>query len=140
MNLLKNLATLALLVTFLFTTGVVSAEGGGEGGGGKEGGNNLIAKVDTITVNLVAPTPKFIAVEMVLKLAKPEVGEKVKAYMPVIRNNMILLLTTKEPKQLEPIEGKQKLVQEAKQTINQALELDEKEGVTDVLFTSFIIQ
>ena len=140
MNSLKNLATCSLLLIFLFMTSAASAEGGGEGGGKEGGGNNLLAKVDTITVNLVGPTPKYIAVEMVLKLAKPEVGEKVKAYMSVIRNNMILLLTTKEAKQLEPIEGKQKLVQEAKQAINQALELEEKEGVTDVLFTSFIIQ
>jgi flagellar FliL protein len=140
MNLLKNLANFLLLVIFLFMTSAASAEGGGEGGSKEGGGNNLIAKVDVITVNLVGSTPKFIQVEMVLKLAKPEVGEKVKALMPVIRNNMILLLTTKEAKQLEPIEGKQKLVQESKQAINQALELDEKEGVTDVLFTSFIIQ
>jgi flagellar basal body-associated protein FliL len=38
------------------------------------------------------------------------------------------------------MEGKQKLVQEAKKVINEALELREKDGVTDVLFSSFIIQ
>ena len=53
---------------------------------------------------------------------------------------MILLLSSKDANQLGSIEGKQKLVQESKVAINQALELPDKEGVTDVLFNSFIIQ
>ena len=140
MNLLKNFATLFLLVFLLLTIGVVSAEGGGEGGKEGGGGNALLAKVDPIVVNLTGPTQKFIQVEMTLKLAKPEVAEKVKFYMPVIRHKMILLLTSKDAAELGPMEGKQKLLQQSKDAVNQALELSEREGVTDVLFSSFIIQ
>jgi flagellar FliL protein len=135
MNFLQRLFPSFLLSIFLSTAFSVSAS---EGGGG--GGNELIARVEPITVNLMGPSQQYIQVEMSLKLAKPEVAEKVKLFMPVIRHKMILLLTSKEASQLGPIEGKQKLVQEAKEAINQALELSEKDGVTDVLFNSLIIQ
>jgi flagellar FliL protein len=136
MNFLNNLANCLLLGACLVGMNVASAS---EGGGGGGGGNDLLAKVEAITVNL-GTTPQYIQVEMTLKLAKLEVGERVKLYMPVIRHKMILLLSSKDAEQLGPIEGKQKLVQEAKEAVNQALELNEKEGVTDVLFSSFIIQ
>lgn len=140
MNLSKCIALTFLLGIFLLSTSFDSAAEGGEGGGGGGESKDKLPRIDTIIVNLMGSTPKFIQVEMTLKVAKPEVGDKIKTYMPVIRNNLILLLTTKDVKQLEPIEGKQKLVQESKQAINQALGLEEKDGVTDVLFTSFIIQ
>jgi len=112
-----------------------------EGGGKAEGGgNDLFAKVDAIVVNLMGPTQQYIQVEMTLKLAKPDVGDRVKLYMPVIRHKMILLLSSKDAAQLGSTEGKQKLVQESKVAVNQALGLSDKEGVTDVLFDSFIIQ
>ncbi len=141
MNSLKKLTTFFVLAAFLMTASVANAEGGGEGGkeGGKDG-NSLLAKVEPIVVNLSGPTQQFIQVEMTLKLAKPEVADKVKLYMPVIRHKMILLLTSKDAAQLGPIEGKQRLLQESKIAINQALEMSEKDGVTDVLFSSFIIQ
>jgi flagellar FliL protein len=138
MKLLKNFTICCVMLIGLLATPIASAEGGGGEGG--PGANGLLAKVDAITVNLAGPTQQYIQVEMTLKLAKPEVSEKIKAFMPVIRHNMILLLTTKESAQLAPMEGKQKLVQEAKKVINEALELREKDGVTDVLFSSFIIQ
>jgi len=140
MNVLKKFATLFFLAFFLLTTGVVNAEGGGEGGKEGGGGSALLAKVEPIVVNLTGPTQQYIQVEMTLKLAKPEVAEKIKLYMPVIRHKMILLLTSKDAAELGPLEGKQKLLQQSKEAVNQALELSEKEGVTDVLFSSFIIQ
>ena len=140
MNLFRNLATFFLLVTFLFTTSIaIGGEGGGEGGG-KEGNNALLAKVEPIVVNLIGPTPQYIQVEMTLKLVKPEVADKIKLYMPAIRNKMILLLTTKDAAQLGPIEGKQKLVQESRAAVNQAIGLTEREGVADVLLSSFLSQ
>lgn len=136
MNLFKNFAISFLFGIFLLAASAASASEGGGGGGG----NDLLAKVEAITVNLMGPTQQYIQIEMTLKLAKAEVGERVKLYMPVIRHKMILLLTSKDASQLGPIEGKQKLLQESKDAVNQALELPEKEGVTDVLFSSFIIQ
>lgn len=136
MSLFRGLAILfppSLLVAFLLAAGTANAaEGGGK--------DILHAKLEPIVVNLLGPTRQYIQVEMVLKLAKPEIGERIKLYMPVIRHKMILLLSSKNVQQLGPSEGKQKLVQESKSAVNQALELTEKEGVTDVLFDSLIIQ
>jgi len=136
MSLFRGLAILippSLLVAFLLAAGAANAEEGGDK-------NLLHAKLEPIVVNLLGPTRQYIQVEMVLKLAKPEIGERIKLYMPVIRHKMILLLSSKNVQQLGPSEGKQKLVQESKSAVNQALELTEKEGVTDVLFDSLIIQ
>jgi flagellar FliL protein len=140
MSLLKYIVTTFLLSVSLCVTGVALANEGGGGGEGGGGANGLLAKVDAITVNLQGPSQKYLQVELTLKLAKPDVSERIKLYMPAIRNNLILLLTSKEPAQLEPLEGKQQLVIESKRVINKALEVKEKEGVTDVLFSSFIIQ
>ena len=139
MNLFKAFATPLLLAAFLLATSAIHAE---EGGGKSEGGGKeaLIAKVAPIIVNLAGPTQKYVQVEIIFKLAKPETGEKIKTYMPVIRHKLILLLSSKDANQLESSEGKQKLLQESKNAVNQAMGLTDKEGVTDVLFSSFIIQ
>ncbi len=138
MNLFKRIAISILLGTFLFMAIAANAEEGGSKE--KEGDKNLVASVDSIVVNLMGPTQQYIQVGMTLKLSKPEVADKIKLYMPVVRNNLILLLTTKSASEVETLDGKQKLVKESKNIINKAIELTGKEGVTDVLFTSFIIQ
>lgn len=102
--------------------------------------DELHAKLDTFTVNLTGPTQKYLQVDITLSLANAEVGERIKAYMPVIRHKMILLLTSKEASLLGTTDGKRKLVLEAKSAANNAIRVMEGEGVTDVLFTSFIIQ
>jgi len=133
MNLPHNFATTFLLAVLLLLSGFVSAEESGNS-------NDTNVKVAAIIVNLPGPTQQFIQVEMTLKLASPEIAEKVRTYMPVIRHKMILLLSGKDAEQLRLVEGKKKLVQESKNAINQALDLKEKEGVSEVLFTSFLIQ
>jgi flagellar FliL protein len=138
MNLFKSLAISFLLGSFLLIVASANAEEGGSKAEGSE--KDLLAKVAYIIVNLQGPTQKYIQVEMILKLAKPELAEKAKLYMPVIRNKMILLLSGKTAGQLESRESKLKLVKESKNAINEGLELTGKEGVTEVFFTSFIIQ
>lgn len=125
-----------LLSVFLLTA---HAGEGGEGGG-KDNKNNLHSRVEVITVNLQGPAKQYVQVDLVLALAKSEVDDRVKKYMPVIRHSLILLLNSKSADQLGSSEGKQKLVLEAREAVNNALGLTDKEGVTDVLFSSFIIQ
>ena len=127
MSAFKKLANLFLLGGMLLTSGIAGAGEGGEGGGG--GSKDMLAKVEAIVVNLNEPTTHYLQIEMTLKLAKPDVAEKIKLYMPVIRHKLILLLSSKNTSQLE-----------SKRPINQALERSDKERVTDVLFNSFIIQ
>lgn len=60
--------------------------------------------------------------------------------MPMIQHEMILLLSNSEADQIATAEGKHKLKESTKKAINKVIGLTEKDGVTDVLFESFIIQ
>lgn len=110
-----------------------------EGGGGGEGGGGAYTKLEPFTVNLVGLT-QVIQLVVTLKMAKPEAGEKVKLYMPAVRHNMILLLSSKSAEQVSSAAGKQKLIKETISTVNRAIESNAKEGVADALFESIIIQ
>jgi flagellar FliL protein len=138
MNALKK--CLAILLSLPLCIFLLTAHAEGGEGGGKEGKDNLHSKVEAITVNLQGTGNQYVQVELVLALANPGVDERVKKYMPVIRHKLIYLLTSKTAEQLGSSEGKRLLMDEAKSAINSALELPDKDGVTDVLFDSFIIQ
>lgn len=123
-----------LLATVFFAMVDANAEGGGEGAG-----NGAYEKLEPFTVNLVG-LRQVIQVAVTLKLAKPEAGEKVKLYMPVIRHEMILLLSGKSAEQVGSSEGKQRLILETRAAVNKAIESNAKEGIADVLFEQIIIQ
>ncbi len=140
---MKKTAGLALRVSWvfflalsLFSTNVMAAE---HGGGGGEGGASNYQKLEPFTVNLVG-LKQYLQVVITLKLAKPEAGEKVKLYMPAVRNDLIYLLSGKTAAEIQSVEGKQRLLAETKATVNKAVNLDAKEGVSEVLFESIIIQ
>ncbi|MDD5328416.1 MAG: flagellar basal body-associated FliL family protein [Sulfuricella sp.] len=131
---IKTASVLFLIFTgFLFSTGAAHASESA----GKEGG--MYAKLEPFTVNLLGLS-QYLQVAVTLKLAKPEAEEAVKANMPIIRHEFILLLSSKEASQISSFEGKQKLMEEAKQAVNKVLKSTEKEGVASTLFESFIIQ
>lgn len=139
MNTTKSVTALVLsLVLFSFllsTSPVFAAEHESKG----EGGASAYAKLETFTVNLHGLT-QYLQVAITLKTATPEVSEKVKTYMPMIQHEMILLLSNSEADQIATAEGKNKLKESTKQAINKVIGLTEKQGITDVLFESFIIQ
>lgn len=105
----------------------------------KEGGASLYAKLEGFTVNLQGLT-HYLQVNIALKVAKAEVGEKIKAWDPVIRHELILLLSNQNSEELATLEGKKAVMAAIKTAINKILKADDKEGVTDVLFESFVIQ
>ncbi len=125
---------LLILAGFLFTaSGAHASESGSKEGGG------LYARLEPFTVNLLGLS-QYLQVAITLKLAKPEVEEAIKANMPIIRHEVILLLSSKEASQISSFDGKQKLMEETKQAINKVLKHTEKDGVANTLFESFIIQ
>lgn len=97
------------------------------------------AKLDVITVNLQGLV-QYLQASITLKVASPEAEEAIKLYMPILRHELILLLSSKEPGQITSLEGKQKLIDETRRAANKAIGMTEKQGVTDVLFESFVIQ
>ena len=105
----------------------------------KEGGASAYAKLETLTVNLQGLT-QYLQVNMALKLAKPEIADSIKEWNPVIRHELILLLSSQRGEELATLEGKKKVMEAAKTAVNKILKLDDHGGVTDILFESFIIQ
>lgn len=109
-----------------------------QGGGGGEGGGSY-EKLEPFTVNL-ANLHQVIQVGITLKLASAEATPKVALYRPAIRHAVIVLLSSKTAEELETAEGKKKLITEIKNAVNKAVELSVKDGVSEVLLESIIIQ
>jgi len=128
----KLLAILATALLLMSATAQANSGGGG-------GGPSPYAKLETITVNLQGLT-QYLQVNMVLKVAKPEISESIKGWNPVIRHELILLLGSQTGEELATLAGKQKVMALIKAAVNKVLKLDAKDGVTDVLFESFVIQ
>lgn len=105
----------------------------------KEGGVSPYAKLEGFTVNLQGLS-HYLQVNIALKVAKAEFGEKIKLWDPVVRHELILLLSNQNSEELSTLEGKKALMTSIKITINKVLKVDDKEGVTAVLFESFVIQ
>lgn len=124
---------LGIVGLLLFFGNANASGGGGEGGVAYE-------YVEPLTVNLRGEEQQYLQASITLKLAKPEASAKVKLHMPAIRNNMIYLLSEKSAEEISNMEGKKRLLVESRDAVNKAIGLDVTEGVSDVLFETFIIQ
>ncbi|MEQ1814057.1 MAG: flagellar basal body-associated FliL family protein [Candidatus Nitrotoga sp.] len=121
----------------------------------------------TFTANLIREEgDRYLQVAISLKVTQPELEEKIKAANPEILHHVNMLLQSKRPSDLASIEGKEKLAQQIKGKVEHVLGLRDaapatteikspdaevapaapaetpvsQSGVSDVLFTSFIIQ
>lgn len=122
-----------VLAVFILGTG----EGNAAEGGNKED-ESLYVKIAPLSVNLHGLT-HFIQITMTLKVANPPLVNTVKLNMPIILNELIYLLSDKNPDQYASPADKQMLIQEVRNTINKALSLTVKDGVTEVFLESFVI-
>lgn len=124
------------MALFCVSTCVKAEEHGSEGGAA----GTPYEKLEPFTVNLLGNLHQVAQVSLTLKPVTLTIGDKIKLYMPVIRNNVILLLSGKTPEQLTSLDGKQKLILETRQATNQALGMTSKNGIADVLLESLVIQ
>jgi flagellar FliL protein len=110
----------------------------------KETALPVYVAMDVFTVNL-APEAGEQYVQLVLSVEVDGVqtGDKIKTFTPKIRNNVMLLLSSKKASELLTKEGKETLAAEIRDQINLILAPGVKKDdapVKEVLFTSFIIQ
>jgi flagellar protein FliL len=93
-------------------------------------------------VNLGTPSRggKYLQVEMVFEGATPEVAHLVTGHRPQIQHALILMLSGEDSAKLLTLQGKRDLMENIVEIVNHVLHEDEKTGVKEVLFTSFIIQ
>lgn len=98
--------------------------------------------VESFTVNLQPENgEQYLQVQFTLQVEGPEQVQLIKDNMAVVRNRVLLLLSGKKASEISTVEGKQQLATEIQAAVKEPFEKggDEQE-VTDVLFTSFIIQ
>ncbi len=97
---------------------------------------------ETFTVNLLPdPDDKFLQLDLTMEVKGAELAEKMKAQMPVLRNRVLLLLTSKKASDISTPEGKAQLSEELLVELKKPLAAHGKPlKVTQVLFTSFVIQ
>ena len=125
-------------------------------------------KLEAFTVKLLPDEGKqeqqFMQTVPEFKVLNPHVAENVKNYMPEIRHNILLLLSSRRPSDLATPQGMEKLSVDIRKVVNQILDgtpkpskhekesaKDDKEGAKEdkpgpedsvqaVLFSTFIIQ
>lgn len=84
---------------------------------------------------------RFLQISMEVLVRDPLVVDEIKKHMPVIRNNMIMLLSNQSYASLSSREGKEKLRTEALAEIQKTLKdkgIDS--GVDAIYFTNFVMQ
>lgn len=148
-------------------------EGGEDDASGDEGGDGKDKKktpifytMEPFVVNLAGDSQHYLQVGVDLKLSKDEFIEKIKVVIPEIRNEVVLLLSSKQMEDLASMDGKNYLRAQIRKAANKSIGVKDsvkrkstdenaepvahdedidaypppKRGVVDVLLTSFVIQ
>ncbi len=84
---------------------------------------------------------RFMQATIQVMTRDPEIEQAVATHMPVIRNSIVLLLSSLSVDDVAGIEGKEKLRTEVLEKVRGILkERTGKPGVEEIYFTSFVIQ
>ncbi|TFW27148.1 flagellar basal body-associated protein FliL [Massilia arenosa] len=143
-------AGLAGGAAWFFTKGSADAEetGGAHKGDKKKKKSDkdhpaVYVVLEQFTVNLQPENgaDQYLQLACTLQVNSPEQEELLKANMPKVRSRILLLLSGKKASEISSVEGKKKLAEEIIKVSNEPfVEHGEPQEVSDVLFTSFIIQ
>ncbi|MDE1461481.1 flagellar basal body-associated FliL family protein [Spartinivicinus poritis] len=89
----------------------------------------------------VSGRQRFLQVNLTVMGRDAEALEGLKKHMPLIRNNLVLLIGGFEYQSLQTEEGKEKLRESITKSIQEVLEKEiGKPGIEQVLFTNFVMQ
>ncbi len=84
---------------------------------------------------------RFLQAQVEVMTRDPKVVEALTKHMPLIRNNLLLLLSAQTAEILHSAEGKEQIRQQAQEEVNRILKEETgTEGVEAVYFTSFVMQ
>ena len=102
----------------------------------------MFVPIDPFTVNLQPENgEQYLQIAFTLQVASLEQVELVKDNMPKVRSRLLLLLSSKKASEINTPEGKKKFADEIMTQVKDPfMDKGEPQEVTDVLFTSFIIQ
>lgn len=118
--------------------------------GAKESATNKTQRREALYVSVEPPftvnfsgggRARYLQVGMDIMTRDPDVRDQLDRHMPVIRNDLVLLLSSKTAEDLSTIEGKEDLQQETLSAVRRVIEDETKlTGVEAVYFTSFVMQ
>lgn len=118
----------------------------------------VFMQLEPFTVNLQPEAgDQFLQVVLNFQVGTEKEAEEVKTYMPAMRHQILMLLSSKKPSEISTVEGRETLAGEIKDKANGVLGFEEPspkkkskhteedaeesaQPVQAVLFTSFIIQ
>jgi flagellar FliL protein len=114
----------------------------------------VFVALDNFTVNLAdREAERYAQIGISLELSDAKAGERIKVFMPAIRNNILMVLAHKRSSDLLERSGKEKLAEEVQRETERALGLEplppggaprkgdtEPRPVRAVHFSNFIIQ
>jgi flagellar FliL protein len=88
------------------------------------------------------PEARLIQIEIALASKDQAILNAVEKNMPMVRNNLLLILSGENPAALKTPEGKAALREKIKEEIKKIVieQTDKKTGVDDVFFTGFVMQ
>lgn len=105
----------------------------------------IFVTLEPFTVNLQLEAGEhYLQAGIVYQVEGDKVGDSMKTYMPLIRNRILFLLSSKKPSDLASAEGKQKLVSElviaARESLPESAGGGAERGIHGAIFSSFVIQ
>ena len=108
----------------------------------KRNGAPVFVELDMFTANLRDDeSDRFIQVKLVAEVRDAPAGEMLKTMMPAVRNEVLLVLGSKEVKDVATRGGKERLAGEIVAAANKSLEgTSAANGVEGVNFTHIIVQ
>jgi len=122
-------------------TAIVPA--GSSGGHGEEGGKGSVfyAIDPPLVVNFEdGSAVRFLQISMEVMAKDQKAIDSVQKNMPLIRNNLLLLMSNRDYQSMMSREGKEKLRSEALAEIRNVQKKQGGDDIDDVLFTSFVVQ
>jgi flagellar FliL protein len=102
----------------------------------------VFVPLEPFTVNLQdEDQARYLQVAVVVEAANGTVADQIKAQIPVIRNRVLLLLSSKRSEELAPVKGKEQLAEEILAQVRAPLaNAGPTKGVEGVHFSSFVVQ
>ncbi|MDB5777117.1 MAG: flagellar basal body-associated protein FliL [Herbaspirillum sp.] len=107
-----------------------------------ESSTPVFVSIEPYVVNLQQETgDQYLQVSITLQVRNEASAEALKLYMPMVRSRLLSALSSKKASELLTVEGKKNLTAEIIKQLNEPFTPNGKpQQVTDVLYTSFVIQ
>ena len=102
----------------------------------------IFLALEPLTVNLQSEgRPRFLQIGMALRVPDEQTKARIVEFMPELRSRLLMLLSNRMPDTLVTPEGKAKLAEEIRNTLNEPLAAGQKPlGISNVSFNTFVVQ